>query len=118
MVHPQLIPLYAQDCAEVIVGPGCTRRDLPAMPGVRAWFVEMAPGAVWPHIDEHDATGEFVYILEGEMIEGAARFGPGTCLLFAPHSSHQPRTEVGVRMFGFNVTARVEAQVADDGNPV
>ena len=34
--------------AVVIVGPGCTRRDLPANAGARTWVVDIAPGAEWP----------------------------------------------------------------------
>lgn len=85
------------------VGPGCTRRDLPTVGPVRAWIVEMAPGAMWPHVDQHGEHGEEVLILDGEMIEGDRRFGPGTYLLFGPNSRHQPRTETGVRLFGINL---------------
>jgi hypothetical protein len=85
------------------VGPGCLRRDLPATNGVRVWVVDMAPGSRWPSVDVHDETGEEVYVVSGEVIEGDARFGPGTYLFFRPHSRHRPRTETGVRLFGFNV---------------
>jgi hypothetical protein len=37
------------------VGPGCLRRDLPRLPGIRAWVVDMAPGSEWPHVDHHQA---------------------------------------------------------------
>jgi anti-sigma factor ChrR (cupin superfamily) len=97
--------LSAADCREIVVGPGCIRRDAPAIAGVRSWFVEMAPGSTWPHVDHHDAGGEVVYVLEGELIEGNRRFAAGTMLIFPPNSSHQPRTEVGVRLFGFNPPA-------------
>ncbi|WP_294002931.1 cupin domain-containing protein [Sphingomonas sp.] len=88
----------------VIVGPGCVRRDLPTAGGVRAWIVEMEPGAEWPHVDQHDQYGEEVLILSGDMIEGDRVFGAGSYLVFGPNSSHRPRTETGVRMFGINVT--------------
>ena len=87
----------------VHVGPGCTRRDLPANAGVRVWIVDMEPGAQWPYEDVHDATGEQVLILSGELIEGDRRLGPGTYLNFGPNSRHQPRTETGVRLFGLNL---------------
>jgi hypothetical protein len=64
----------------------------------------MAPGSQWPHVDFHDA-GEGVYVVSGELIEGEQRFGSGTYLCFAPGSSHQPRTERGVRLLGFNLVA-------------
>jgi hypothetical protein len=54
------------------------------------------------HVDHHD-IGEEVYVVSGEMIEDERRFGPGTYLHFAPGSSHQPRTETGVRLFGLNL---------------
>ena len=88
----------------VEVGPGCTRRDLPALPGVRAWVVDMAPGSTWPHVDHHPA-GEAYYVVSGEVIEGERRFGAGSCVHFAPGSRHRPRSEHGVRLFGLNPAA-------------
>ncbi|MGN6313134.1 MAG: cupin domain-containing protein [Rhodanobacteraceae bacterium] len=90
----------------VVVGPGCHRRDLPSGSGIRVWVVDMAPGSVWPVVDEHP-TGECAQVIEGELIEGEQRFGPGTYLFFEPGSRHQPRTECGVRLFGFNLDERV-----------
>lgn len=85
----------------VAVGPGCTRRDLPAVAGVRSWIVDMAAGSTWPAVDDHP-TGEAYLVLSGEVIEGDARFGAGTCVTFDPGSRHRPRTDTGVRLFGFN----------------
>ncbi|WP_425494176.1 cupin domain-containing protein [Lysobacter soli] len=71
------------------IGQGCTRRDLPAGPGVRVWVVDMAPGSQWPVLDHHE-TGESYYVIAGEVIEGQARFGPGTYVYFAPDSPPSP----------------------------
>lgn len=86
----------------VKVGPGCYRRDVPTLGAVRAWFVDIEPGAQWPHVDQHGPLGESVLVISGELIEGEARFGPGDYLLFGADSSHRPRSEIGVRLFGFN----------------
>lgn len=98
-----LRPIGIDDVTPIAVGPGCWRRDLPGRDGLRIWVVDMDPGARWPHVDEHDAGGEDVLVVTGELIEGDARFGPGTFLSFAALSAHQPRTESGVRLFGLNI---------------
>jgi len=94
--------------SETRVGPGCTRRDLPANAGVRIWVVDIAPGAEWPRIDHHDEHGEEIFVVSGELIEGDRRYGPGQHLSYAPYSSHRPRSEIGVRLFGFNLLDRGE----------
>jgi ChrR Cupin-like domain len=91
------------DVAPIEVGPGCYRRDLPSTGGVRVWVVDISPGAEWPHFDQHDAAGEELYVVSGELIEGDLRFGPGTYIFFKPNSGHRPRSERGVRLFGFNL---------------
>lgn len=91
------------DIAPVEVGNGCYRRDLPSTAGVRVWVVDISPGSEWPHIDKHDAAGEELYVVSGELIEGDLCFGPGTYVFFKPGSSHRPRSEKGVRLFGFNL---------------
>lgn len=93
--------LRVEDVDPVVVGPGCLRRDLPGPEGLRVWMVDMAPGSVWPVVDEHD-TGEAVYVVAGEVIEDGQRFGIGTYLYFRPGSRHQPRTGKGARLFGIN----------------
>jgi hypothetical protein len=94
------------EVAPVEVGPGCFRRDLPSTDGVRVWVVDMSPGSEWPHVDVHDASGEEVFVVDGELIEEGRRYGPGTYLFFPPHSRHRPSTVAGVRLFGFNLAAR------------
>lgn len=98
-----LEPVSFESCEAIVIGPGCIRRDLPSRPGVRTWIVEMAPGSEWPHVDQHREGGEDVFVLDGEVIEGNERFGVGTYLHFHPGSRHQPRTETGVRLIGFNL---------------
>lgn len=87
----------------VTVGPGCLRRDLPSRDGVRIWLVDMAPGAEWPRADAHDERGEDIFVARGELIEGNRRLTAGAFIHFDPDSSHRPRTEQGVRLFGFNL---------------
>ena len=94
--------LNPQDVEPVKVGPGCYRRDLPTLGAVRAWFVDIEPGAQWPFVDQHGPFGESVFVISGEMIEGEERYGPGAYLVFGADSRHQPRSETGVRLFGFN----------------
>jgi uncharacterized damage-inducible protein DinB len=91
------------DVTPVELGNGCYRRDLPSTAGVRVWVVDISPGGEWPHIDQHDAAGENLYVVSGELIEGDLRFQAGTYVFFKPGSSHRPRSEKGVRLFGFNL---------------
>ena len=102
-MNAELLPLHIEDVAPLEIGPGCYRRDLPSVGGVRVWVVDMDAGSQWPHVDHHDEHGEEFYVVRGEVIEGDQRFGPGTYVLFQPNSSHQPRTDTGVRLFGFNL---------------
>jgi mannose-6-phosphate isomerase-like protein (cupin superfamily) len=101
----------AVEAAQVTqVGAGSSRRAMPSPPGVRVWVVDMAPGSQWPHVDHHD-TGEGYYVVSGEVIEGEHRYPAGTCVSFAPGSSHRPRTERGARLFGFNPIASAPEDV-------
>ncbi|HET9818919.1 MAG TPA: cupin domain-containing protein [Rhodanobacteraceae bacterium] len=103
---PELLDtLCVEEVDPVVVGPGCLRRDLPGPEGLRVWMVDMAPGSVWPVVDEHGA-GEAVYVVAGEVIEDDQRFGMGTYLYFRPGSRHQPRTEKGAQLFGINPRRR------------
>lgn len=87
---------------KIVVGPGCYRWDFPPTNGIRPWVAEIEAGATWPLVDHHGAGGESVFVLEGELIEGNDRFGPGTFLQFEAFSEHQPRSESGVKLFGYN----------------
>ncbi|HZX76665.1 cupin domain-containing protein [Lysobacter sp.] len=102
VVPPLMQALDVDSVPAIEVGEGCTRRDLPAGPGVRMWVVDMAAGAQWPVLDHHE-TGESYYVISGEVIEGDARHGAGTYVYFAPDSRHRPHTETGVRLIGLNL---------------
>ena len=102
-MNPTLKSVRIDEVEPIEVGPGCTIRELPSTGGVRVWVVDMAQGSEWPHLDVHDESGEEIFVVSGELIEGDRRFGAGTYLFYAPGSSHRPRTEAGVRLFGFNL---------------
>jgi hypothetical protein len=95
--------LVADEVEPVSVGAGCYRRDLPTLGNVRAWIVDMDPGAEWPNVDRHGEHGEELFVVSGELIEGDRIYPAGSYLLYHPQSSHRPRTETGVRLFGFNI---------------
>jgi hypothetical protein len=113
LVPSSMEAIRIDEAEAVEVGEGCLRRALPGVAAVRVWVVDMAPGAQWPHVDRHD-TGESYYVVSGEVIEGEVRHGAGTYVSFAPGSRHQPRTETGVRLIGFN--ASEAAFVASGGD--
>lgn len=89
----------ALEAVEVV--PGITRRRPPAGSGVRTWIIDMAPGTRWPQPDLH-THGETYLVLDGEVIEGDQRHPAGTYIYWQPGTVHQPRTETGVRLYGFN----------------
>jgi anti-sigma factor ChrR (cupin superfamily) len=98
----QFVAVHVDEVAPIEVGPGCYRRDLPSTSNVRVWIVDMDPGSTWPYVDEH-GTGEEIFIVSGEVIENGRRYGAGTYIFFEPGSSHQPTTDIGVRIFGINL---------------
>jgi hypothetical protein len=70
---------------------------------VRAWIVDMEPGAQWPHVDRHDQHGEHLLVVSGDLIEDGPVYTAGSYQVYPPHSSPRPRTDTGVRLFGFNL---------------
>jgi mannose-6-phosphate isomerase-like protein (cupin superfamily) len=103
-IAKMLDAMRVDNVTPVEVGNGCYRRDLPSMAGIRVWVVDISPGGEWPQIDHHDAAGEYLYVVSGELIEGSLRLEAGTYIFYQPGSSHRPRSEKGVRLFGFNLT--------------
>ena len=97
-----------------IAGFGCVRRPLPAPTGARVWLLELAPGGQWP-ADRSRDTGEACLVLDGELVEGDRRHGPGTWLLFRPGSRQRPHSDTGARLLGFHLTA--EAFLGAGGDP-
>ena len=57
----------------------------------------MAPDTLWPVVDHHSAD-EFIYVVSGELIEGETRHSAATYLHYEAATSHQPRTQAGVRI--------------------
>jgi len=101
----QTLPVAVDEVPPVELGPGVRVRMLPGMPGIRPWVIDLDPGAVWPHLDVHEAYGEAYLVMSGEVVEGDRVHGPGTYVAFGPKTSHRPRTETGARAFGFNYDA-------------
>ncbi|GIJ29584.1 hypothetical protein Vqi01_47460 [Micromonospora qiuiae] len=98
----QMLPVNVDEVPPVELGPGVHVRALPGMPGIRTWVIDIAPGTEWPDLDVHETYGEAYFVVSGEVIEGDSIHGPGTYVAFGPKTSHRPRTETGVRAFGFN----------------
>ena len=98
----QILPVDVDEVPPVELGPGVCVRMLPGMPGIRTWVIDLAPGAEWPDLDVHESYGEAYFVVSGEVIEGDRTHGPGTYVAFGPEDDHRPRTETGVRAFGFN----------------
>lgn len=88
------------------VSPGITRKTVSTGGPASIWYIEMQPNTEWPAVDRHDENGEHLYVLSGELIEGADRYPAGTFVIYEPHSSHRPRTVSGVTMLGFNISQK------------
>ena len=99
---PLMTAIQVDEVEPVAVTDGIVRRRLQQTEYARAWLIDFAPGTEWPAVDEH-ATEERYYVLSGEVIEGTVRHPAGTYVVFAPGSTHRPRTETGARMLGITV---------------
>ncbi|GAA0827712.1 cupin domain-containing protein [Streptosporangium amethystogenes subsp. fukuiense] len=98
----QMLTVDVDEVPPIELGPGVHVRALPGLPGIRTWVIDIAPGMEWPSPDVHETYGEVYFVVSGEVIEGDHIHGPGTYVAFGPETSHRPRTETGVRAFGFN----------------
>ena len=94
--------LNIDDVEAVTVAPGIQRRRLTTTDRARGWLIDFAPGTQWPEVDVHDGEERY-FVVEGEFIEGDQVFGPGSYVVLAKGSSHQPRSETGGRMLGINI---------------
>lgn len=97
--------VLVDEITPIEVAPGIVRRKLPMSEYAHSWLIDFAPGTQWPEIDLHTVEERY-FVLSGEVIEGEERHGPGTYVVFAPGSSHRPRTETGARMLGITVLHR------------
>lgn len=97
--------LCVDDVDPVEVAPGILRRRLPATEWARGWMYDFAPGTEWPEVDVHEGEERY-YVISGEFIDRGQRLGPGSYVVFAPGSTHRPRTETGARMLGISIVRR------------
>lgn len=89
----------------VEVAPGIRRRRLSTTEWASGWLYDFAPGAEWPEVDVHEGEERY-YVVSGEFVDRGRRLGPGSYVVFAPGSRHQPRTETGARMLGISIRTR------------
>ncbi|MEV8533971.1 cupin domain-containing protein [Streptomyces sp. NPDC051211] len=94
--------VHVDDIDPTEVAPGIVRRRLPATAWARGWVYDFAPGAQWPEEDVHE-TEERYYVVSGEFIDHGRRLAAGSYVVFAPGSTHRPRTETGARMIGITL---------------
>ncbi|MEU1727848.1 cupin domain-containing protein [Nonomuraea sp. NPDC005692] len=94
--------LHVDEVEPVEVVPGIVRRRLPVTDRARGWMYDFAPGTEWPEVDVHDGEERY-YVISGEFIDRGQRLGPGSYVVFAPGSTHRPRTETGARMLGISI---------------
>ena len=67
----------------------------------RALEVEFDAGAQWPGLDHHVPGPEEVYVLSGDLDDGAHVHRAGTFLHHPAGTSHSPRSAEGCRLFVF-----------------
>ena len=94
--------LHVDEVEPVEVVPGIIRRRLPATEWARGWMYDFAPGTEWPEVDVHECEERY-YVVSGEFIDRGQHLGPGSYVVFAPGSTHRPRTETGARMIGISI---------------
>ncbi|MGH3313546.1 MAG: cupin domain-containing protein [Streptomyces sp.] len=94
--------LHVDEVEPVEVVPGIIRRRLPATERACGWMYDFAPGTEWPEVDVHEGEERY-YVISGEFIDRGQRLGPGSYVVFAPGSTHRPRTEIGARMLGISI---------------
>jgi hypothetical protein len=112
--HDGVQVLHIDEIEPVEVSSGIFRRRLPTTEAARGWVYDFAPGSEWPEVDVHDGEERY-YVVSGEFIDRGHRLGPGSYVVFAPGSTHRPRTDTGARMLGISILNR-EANVAPAGS--
>lgn len=80
-------------------GPGVRVREMWRNGVKRALQVEFDPGAQWPGLDYHVPGPEEVYVVSGDLDDGANVYRAGTFLHHPAGSSHSPRSAEGCVLF-------------------
>ncbi|MGH3660695.1 MAG: cupin domain-containing protein [Micromonosporaceae bacterium] len=96
----QILQVDEVEAVEVV--PGIIRRRLPATKWASGWVYDFAADTEWPEVDVHEGEERY-YVVSGEFIDRGQRLGPGSYVVFAPGSTHRPRTETGARMLGISI---------------
>ena len=108
----RLSPSHHPDVSGVVAGSASGAEPRSPGPGIRihtlwqrgvsrALQVELDPGAKWPGIDYHVPGPEEVFIVSGDLDDGANHYQAGTFLHHPAGSSHSPRSENGCVLFVF-----------------
>lgn len=91
--------LFTVRCDELPGAPstfaaGLSVKDVAVTDGLEMQIVRMEPGARIP-VHTHESP-EFIYVLEGELILGTQRLGPGSASVASVGSAHSDvRSETG-----------------------
>jgi len=97
----RLNAVFVDEVESTTVVNGISRRGLPGG-AVGARVYDIAAGVEWPEVDHH-SIDESIYVVDGELIEGEHHYPAGSFLHYQPGTSHQPRTETGVRILVFGL---------------
>ena len=62
-------------------------------------LLRFEPGSAYPA--HRHPEGEEYYVLEGELVDGARRYGAGTYVWHPPGSAHAPRSDGGATVLVF-----------------